>query len=561
MARKSRKTQPQLEIVSNEVVVESTKFRAGLYGRISLETEENKERGTIDTQIELMQNFVNESADIVVEDIYTDLSFTGTTFERPAFERMINDARSGKINCIIVKDFSRLGRNYIEAGNYIERVFPFLNIRFIAVTEDFDSFRPGTDLMMPLKNIVNDYYSKDISKKVASAIHAQWDAGLFHSPVVPYGYKKIEDDKNRIEPDQIAVKYVRQIYDMFLDGSNYSQIAKTLNKECVLAPRAYRQAGMTCATSDIPGKWDSRQVKRILEDRHYVGDSVHGKYVNAIYKGVKGKKTDKSEWMIISNTHEPIISHDVFEQVQEKLDLLNKKYCEGRKNGVYREKNIFAGKLKCADCGKGLQLRYEKGRWFYQCNTYVKEGKAICTSHVINLKVLSNEVLSVIRSHMKACLDGQQLIRKLNAKAEAAAKYDLFTKEISKVRREMQRTSSLKAGLYQDYTENLLTDAEYLKLNEDLTRKNEVLSEKLEELLNAQVYYAKSYKINEDWEKAIETYRNKRLLTKEMADAFVEYVVIHEGGSIEVKLLYDDMLNKLKSTIEERLTIKSQALK
>lgn len=552
MARKSRKAQPQLEIASNELVVESTKFRAGLYGRISLETEENKERGTIDTQIELMQNYVNESADIVVEDIYTDLSFTGTTFERPAFERMINDARSGKINCIIVKDFSRLGRNYIEAGNYIERVFPFLNIRFIAVTEDFDSFRPGTDLMMPLKNIVNDYYSKDISKKVASAIHAQWDAGLFHSPVVPYGYKKMEQDKNRIEPDLLTVEYVRQIFDMFLEGSNYSQIANALNEVCVLAPRAYRQAGMVCATSDTQGKWDSRQVKRILEDQHYVGDSIHGKNINAIYKGVKRKKTDKSEWQIVSNTHEPIIARDVFMKVQDKLALLDKKYCEGRKNGTYREKNIFTGKIKCADCGKGLQLRYEKGRWFYQCNTYVKEGKANCTSHVIDYKVLSNEVMSVIRSHMKACLDSQQMIRNLNTKAEAAAKYDLFTKEISKVRREMQRIGTLKAGLYQDYTENLLTDAEYLKLNEDLTRKNEVLSEKLEELLRAQVYYAKSYRINEDWEKTIETYRNKRLLTKEMADAFVETVTIHEGGSVEVKLLYDDMLHRLKSAIEER---------
>lgn len=551
MARKSRKTQPQLEITSNEVV-ESTKFKAGLYGRISLETEDNKERGTIDTQIELMQNFVNESTDIVVEEIYTDLSYTGTTFERPAFERMINDAKNGKINCIIVKDFSRLGRNYIEAGNYIERVFPFLNIRFIAVTEDFDSFRPGTDLMMPLKNIVNDYYSKDISKKVASAIHAQWDAGLFHSPVVPYGYKKFENDKNRIEPDPTTIEYVKRIFDMFLKGFNYSQIARMLNEECVLAPRAYRQSGMACATSDVPGKWDTRQVKRILEDQHYVGDSVHGKNINAIYKGVKRKKTDKSEWKIVSNTHEPIISRDVFNQVQKKLELLDNKYCVGRKNGIYREKNIFAGKIKCADCGKGLQLRYEKGRWFYQCDTYVKRGKSECTSHVINYKVLSNEVLSVIRSHMKACLDSQQLIRNLNAKAEAAAKYDLFTKEISKVRREMQRTTSLKAGLYQDYTENLLTDSEYLKLNEDLSSKNEVLSEKLEELLRVQVYYAKNYKINEDWEKAVETYRNKRLLTKEMADAFVETIIVHEGGDIEVKLLYDDMLHKLESTIKER---------
>lgn len=552
MARKSRKTQPQIEVVSNEVVISGPKYRAGLYGRISLETEENKERGTIDTQIELMQNYVNECPDIVVEEVYTDLSFTGTNFDRPAFEKMIADAQSGRINCIIVKDFSRLGRNYIESCNYIERVFPFLNVRFIAVNEDFDSFRPGTDLMMPLKNMVNDYYSKDISKKVSSAIHAQWEAGLFHNPVVPYGYRKMDGDKNRIVMDELTVGYVRKIFDLFVAGKNYSEICRMLNAEGVLAPRKYRESGMTMAVSEVPGTWDTRQIKRILEDRHYIGDSVHGKNKNAIYKGIKNVRVPKEEWIIVENTHEPLISKEIYQKAQDRLDVLNRKYCENRANGTYREKNIFKGKVKCADCGKGLQLRYEKGKWFYQCDTYVKKGKANCTSHVILYNVLSNRVLSVIRSHMKACLDSESLIRKLNARTESVLQYDLFTKEAAKVRREIQRTSSLKAGLYQDYNDRLITDSEYLKLKEDLTRKNEMLSAKLDELLKAQVYFAKTYKIDEDWEKVINTYKNKRLMTKDMVDAFVEKIIVHRDGSLEIKLIYDDMLQEMQDLIRKR---------
>ena len=174
MARKSRKNMMPLEATALPDKEKKVLFKAGLYARLSHETEENIERGTIETQMELMKNYVKDHEDIVIEEEYYDASFTGTNFERPDFKRMLEDAKRGRINCIIVKDLSRLGRNYVEMGNYIERVFPFLNVRFIAVTDDFDSFRPGTDIMMPLKNIVNEFYAKDISKKVSTAHRRKW---------------------------------------------------------------------------------------------------------------------------------------------------------------------------------------------------------------------------------------------------------------------------------------------------------------------------------------------------------------------------------------------------
>lgn len=184
-------------------------FKAGLYARLSHEKEENIERGTIETQMELMKNYVKDHEDIVIEEEYYDASFTGTNFERPDFKRMLEDAKTGRINCIIVKDLSRLGRNYVEMGNYIERVFPFLNVRFIAVTDDFDSFRPGTDLMMPLKNIVNEFYAKDISKKVSTAHRRKWTTDEYMCGFAPYGYLKSKTEKNRIVVDEATAGNVR----------------------------------------------------------------------------------------------------------------------------------------------------------------------------------------------------------------------------------------------------------------------------------------------------------------------------------------------------------------
>ena len=181
MARKSRKNIS--EVVSSAAIQEEMKrpFRAGLYARISMETEETRERGTIDTQVELMKNFVADTEDISIADVYKDSDYSGTNFERPGFMQMMEDIKQGKINCVIVKDLSRLGRNYVETSNYIERVFPFFHVRFLAVTDDFDSFREGVDLTVPLKNIINEFYSKDLAKKSRSAKKALWKEGKFTS--------------------------------------------------------------------------------------------------------------------------------------------------------------------------------------------------------------------------------------------------------------------------------------------------------------------------------------------------------------------------------------------
>lgn len=249
MARKSRKNMPvavaePTDNLTAKAVLsmdkEAKPYQVGIYARLSFESEANKERDTVDTQIAYIREFINSQDDMVEVEVYADISVTGTTFERPEFDRMIQDIRAGRINTVITRDLSRLGRNYVEAGNYIERVFPFLDVRYIAITDDFDTARPGTDLSVPLKNIVNEYYSKDLSKKVETGKHSIWAQGGFSEGTPPYGYYRATDGSRKLLIDEEVSDNVVRIFNMFLDGEGYGSIAKTMQSEGILSPPKYR---------------------------------------------------------------------------------------------------------------------------------------------------------------------------------------------------------------------------------------------------------------------------------------------------------------------------------
>ncbi|MDO5147652.1 MAG: recombinase family protein, partial [Eubacteriales bacterium] len=282
MARKSRKNVPVNVSVpsgnlTSQAVMELDKetkpYQVAVYARLSHESEANRERDTVETQISYIKNYVAEQPDMVVVDIYADVSVSGTTFERPEFERMMQDIRAGRVNTVITRDLSRLGRNYVESGNYIERVFPFLDVRFIAITDDFDTARPGTDLSMPLKNIVNEYYSKDLSEKVSTGKRAIWLKGEFCEFLVPYGYRK--ENKHLVVNEETRENVVH-IFEWFLEGRGYNEIARMLEEGGNLSPQKYRlmESGKEEAAQKAKG-WTGDRVKKILGEEYYIGNSVH----------------------------------------------------------------------------------------------------------------------------------------------------------------------------------------------------------------------------------------------------------------------------------------------
>lgn len=554
MARKSRKNMMLQENTALPDKEKKVLFKAGLYARLSHEKEENIERGTIETQMELMKNYVKDHEDIVIEEEYYDASFTGTNFERPDFKRMLEDAKTGRINCIIVKDLSRLGRNYVEMGNYIERVFPFLNVRFIAVTDDFDSFRPGTDLMMPLKNIVNEFYAKDISKKVSTAHRRKWTTDEYMCGFAPYGYLKSKTEKNRIVVDEATAGNVRLIYKLFLDGKGYTPIAKYLNEQGIMSPLMYLKSLGYQQNVKTNGVWTKTTVKSILTNQAYIGSAVHGKVVIEKYNNIPLHATDPSEWVIVENTHEPLVDKETFEKAQERAKEISDAYFakEFTKHPP-NEKNLLKGKIVCGDCGKGMRLSPRTTKsYVYFCGTFSDGINPACSRHKINQEDVNNAVFAQISNHMRCCIDALRVIRELNARSSGLKKYDVYEKAITRQRRELEKVNRKFSELYGDYSEHLINESEYLTLKQQYLLKSEALKKEIDNLLISQNLYSKNYKIDADWENLINKYLKCRKLNKELADAFVDKVQVFEGGRISVNLVYDDCLEELLQVKNKR---------
>ncbi len=556
MARKSKKVDfvnvndmPQAGAVL--APVKAACYKAGLYARLSEETEENRERATVETQMELLRKFAVEREDMVVAKEYADISCTGTNFERPGFEEMMRDMRDGVIDCIVVKDLSRLGRDYVETGNYIERVFPFFSVRFIAVTDGYDSERPGGELVMPLKNMVNEMYVKDLSKKMKSAYRAMWQKGEYSSGSVPYGYV---NEGRRLQPDDGAKEIVQEIFRLFLQGSFLKEIARILSAKTV-NPKAYKTLRFGHEVPDgMNTEWNCVTVRAILTNHAYIGASVHNKN-----KRVNGKqvRTPKEEWIIVEDTHEPLVSREDFDTVQEMLaDNVKQFRSTHGKNGFDHSRfNLVGKKIICADCGKIMGFRTEGTRHinkFYRCKTYLDTTKKGCTNHKVSLETVNRAVYDAIHEHMRLCVDTEDAVRRKNAGADSVRKYDVYGKEAGRIKRELQRTAEVKAGIFEDYKDGLIDEEQYTEISRKYAVKIKELSARLDEMLKAQAEYSMEYRVDGGWKAAVERFRNERELTREMAEAFVDKVLVYEDGSVRVHLKYDKELKDLLSLGTER---------
>lgn len=363
--------------------VKTQEISVGLYIRLSKEDSGKHNQNTVENQKALLEDFVRSKADMKVFDVYIDNGFSGTNFERPAFQKMMEDAKSGKINCIIVKDLSRFGRSYLEIGNYLEKIFPFLNIRFISVTDHFDTFaaassesgRPLTNgLEIPLKNIINEVYAKDISRKVGSAIEIKKKEGRYGGGVAPYGYRKSKTVKGKYEVDEEAAKVVRYIFGLRSEGYGYCSIVKILNEKEIKSPSAYRyEKGIVKNEKLRDVLWKAYAIEDMLRDEVYLGNMVRGKTHSAMHKGEKRHPVPREEWIVVPGMHKPIVSKELFDAVQavnEKRAQEHKKKLEKAKENPKRD-NVFKGKIFCGDCGitMGCSVGKHNSKSYY-CTNY-----------------------------------------------------------------------------------------------------------------------------------------------------------------------------------------------
>lgn len=557
MARKSKKVDfvnvndlgPQASQLP--VPAKAVCYKTGLYARLSEETEANRERATVETQMDLLRKFVAERDDMVIAKEYVDISCTGTNFERPGFEEMMQDMRNGLINCIIVKDLSRLGRNYVETGNYIERVFPFFGVRFIAVTDGYDSDKPGEELLMPLKNMINEMYVKDLSRKMKTAHRAYWKNGEYSSGAVPYGYVNID---RHLYPDDKVKGTVQEIFRLFLQGSSMKEIARRMSQK-EINPKAYKMLRFGHEIpADFNTKWNYVTVRTILTNYAYVGDSVHNRY-----KRVNGKqvKIPKEEWVVVEDTHEALVSREDFERVQELLAGNAERFhsTHGENGYDHARFNFLGKKIICADCGKVMGFRTEgvkHDKKFYRCKTYLQATHGSCTNHKVSLEEVNQAVFGTVTAHMRLCIDAEETVRRMNAKAGSLRKYDIYGKEADRIKKELRKETDVKAGVFEDYKDGLIDEEQYVQISGKYAEKIRELSARLVEVQKVQAEHSSEYRIDGGWKAVVDKYLDMRNLTREMVEAFVDKVVVHEGACVEVYLKYDDVLEELLRIRAER---------
>lgn len=546
MARTSRK-QGKAEDRLKLPVVE-----AGLYVRLSDEDNGGRSADGIDNQLGYLLEFVKQFEKVKVAETYIDNGQTGTDFERPGWERMMEDAKCGRINCIIVKDLSRFARNYLEAGDYLEKIFPFLGIRFIAVNDRFDSageIFPSKELITEFKNLANDYYSKDISNKIMSAFQVKKEQGQFIGGKAPYGYVL---KNNHYVIDEPAANVVRRIFVMKADGISAYKIARILNQEGIPSPSRYAgEHGVKKYKNCSHILWQQEAVSRILYNRAYAGDLVQGKYNRSIYsRGKRGKK-EEAAWEVIKNAHPAIIDRDVFQKIQEIRENNRKVWKDRQGRPGYG--NVLQGILVCGICHHAMWRNKDVGngkvQYYFYCGSAYGHSEAKCnTSSIVDHKIF-DMVLKQIKLQIELAVEVDNLIERMKKSDSQLVVYRMKKKEAEQTRDELQRYVCLRASIYEDMKQRILTKDEYLIAKERYTGKISELETELDSR-QAELDHFKQYMSGENrWLKAFLNFRDTKELTRDMAVSLLEKVEVYEDKRIHIRFRFRNEYEYLMSQL------------
>lgn len=438
------------------------------------------ESNSISSQREMIRSFIREQPDMELYDSYVDDGFSGSNYDRPEFKRMMCDIEAGRVNCVIVKDLSRFGRDYIETGRYLEKIFPALGVRFIALTDHYDSFSADwgeRSIVLPVKNFINDSYCRDISVKVKSQLTVKRKAGECLVPFAVYGYLKSTEQKNRLVVDEYAADIVRKIFYWKIEGMSIAAIADRLNSLQILPPKEYKQSRGLNYNGGFQGGsgkgWSGVAVKRILTNETYLGHLLQGKTEKINYKVKKNVEKPKNEWVKVENTHTPIISASDFQIVQHLLKT------DGRVSPESGAVNPFAGLLFCGDCGEQMvrrTVRYgSSNKVYYICST--KNRGDGCSRHSIEETILKELVLTAVRGYANRFLLQEKLFEQLREQEVNFHSIMGINGEVARLKQEQEKFESLRSGLYEDLRRGIITKEEFERFYREFSQKAESLEQ------------------------------------------------------------------------------------
>ena len=523
-------------------------FNVAIYIRLSREDGDKEESDSVGNQRKLLTEYVAKKDDFILYDVYVDDGYSGTNFNRPSFQRMIADIEDGKVNCVVVKDLSRFGRDYIDTGRYLERYFPELGVRFISVTDSIDSMKQAYDMLLPIKNIFNEQYARDISKKIQATVKSKQKAGEFIGAFTSYGYKKSPVDKNKLVIDDYAADVVRRIFSLYIQGYGKQRIAKLLNAEGILCPAEYKKVNGENYKNgnrlESTTYWSYSTINSILHREMYVGNMVQGTKHQRMRS--KQKKMPKEEWIIVENTHEPIIDKATWEKAQS---LLQKRT---RELDLETNKNIFAGFVKCGDCGRAMtknMWRRADGSKTYSlyCGTYKRNGKQYCTPHTLPMAVLEDIVLGDLKAIVDSVDNLKELVQSQSFTASKVKR--IADTELSKIKAELERVKRLKKSIYEDYREELISKEEFLSYREDYLKKEELYSKQIEALEEKKKDNVTEDVFETPWLKRLLELKDIETLDRDIVVEMISEIKVYENRKIKITYNFGNELEHLFSSV------------
>lgn len=563
MARKSRKMQiaalhteePKAEAAAATVV-----YRTGIYVRKSID-EEKKGNGneSILTQISMLERYVETHAEFQLLETYVDNGVTGTRFDRPEFNRLMEDVRRGHINCIIVKDLSRFGRNYLEAGKLLEVIFPCLNVRFIAINDGYDSHAADGEerqFNAALNNLVNDFYTKDISKAINAVYRENFRRGSYMAAYAAYGYIRSANDPHKLEIDEEVAGNVRLMFEMRADGSSYQEIADYMNRNNIESPSnyKYRKGILKDKRFAKPCLWGADYIGRMLMNPVYIGTIAQGRQQCRNTTGGKLIHIPREEWYVKEHMHEAIISDEIWQKVQDRKKADMETYT--RNDGKYkrlRKENILKGKLLCSLCGKPLRRghQYYKGKLLYNyyCVTRDKNGGK-CANRYQSEEKLFDVIMKAVHQQIQVAVDTKKLLAELSALPSYNRQEQALQAQLQTAEREQKKLTVKKTNLYADYCDGIVAKADYRLLAQGYEEQMKCTEAQIEDL-TVQLYRQKTMSGNSNlWLTEFERFRRKKKLTKDIVDALIDKIYVYSPYELEIVFRYRDEYQYLMQEIE-----------
>ena len=523
-------------------------WKAAFYIRLSKDDGDDKnESYSVTSQREILKEYARQHPDIEEYDYYVDDGWSGTSFDRPDFNRMMNDVYSGNVNCVIVKDLSRFGRNYTEGGNLLDNVFVRLRIRFIALNNCIDTFSESMNaatrcVTVGVQNVINESLAATTSVNVRGTLNLSRKQGKFIGSFSPYGYLKSPDDRHKLIIDEDTASIVQQIFNWFIGGKSIIGIAKELNSLGIPNPSMYKQLkGFNYnhpSGRKNDGLWSDSTVRRILQNQVYIGDMIQGKNTTISYKIRQCRAIPKEEWIIVKDTHEPIIDKATFEKVQSLFN--NNIRVSPNKNEV----DLFSGLVRCASCLRSMNKKtniHSYGIYnYYRCVTSRKMKKGQCPNHTIRIDRLEKAVFVTLQKMIDTAIHMDEILKNINADSKRQFKIDNLTAALQIQIKEREKCKNISLDLYPDWKNGIITNEEYLLLKANIQEKIQEFDRKIESIKKSVDSFTDSAEEENDFISNFKKYGNIDKLNRPMIIELIDEILIHQGGRITIQFKFQD---------------------